>query len=264
MTFRVVSGHRDALATDCPGGLIYPELDALAAAAQAYGTPKIVDATATPPELGADTAGALVPIAFRARVLGGASWTVTVLDARGAAVASNGGSGSQIAWDWNGTRSDGTPLAPGANLAFRIEARDAAGEPARPLLASLGALPEVAPAPPLSLAPAVISPDGDLVDDALTIGYTLTGPSAVTLEVLAPDGTIAATLVANGQLPAGGQSARWGAEGPAGLVADGIYVVRLRVTDPLGQVSERTGTVAVIRAVRKLRLSRLAAGATRP
>ncbi len=51
-TFRVVSGHRDALPTDCPGALIYPELDAIAAAAQATGSPKIVDAAATPDGLG--------------------------------------------------------------------------------------------------------------------------------------------------------------------------------------------------------------------
>jgi N-acetylmuramoyl-L-alanine amidase len=261
VTFRVVSGHRDAMPTDCPGALIYPELGAIAAAAQAAGTPKIVDASATPSELAANASGALVPIAIRARVLGGASWSVTVLDARGAPVVSNSGSGSEIAWDWNGTRSDGTPLVPGTDLAFRIEARDASGAVARPLLGSLGALPTaVTEGPPLSLAPAVISPDGDLVDDVLAIGYTLAGPSAVTLDVLGPDGTTAATLLSDVRLPAGGQSARWGAQGPVGLVADGIYSVRLRVTDALGQVAERSGPVAVIRAVRKLRLSRQVAG----
>src|SRR4029077_4447857 len=49
-----------------------------------------------------------------------------------------------------------------------------------------------------------------------------------------------------------GRGARWGAEGPAGLVADGTYTVQLRVTDALGRVAERTGTVTVVRAVRKL------------
>jgi hypothetical protein len=121
-------------------------------------------------------------------------------------------------------------------------------------------VPVVAQAPPLSLAPTVISPDGDGVDDALLIGYTLEQPSAVTLEVLAPDGTTVATLLADAHLPAGSQSARWAAEGPGGLVADAIYTVRLRVTDALGQIAERSGTVAVIRAVRKLRLSRLVVG----
>jgi N-acetylmuramoyl-L-alanine amidase-like protein len=261
--FRVVSGHRDALSTDCPGALIYSELDAIAAAAQATGTPKIVDATAMPPALGADTSGALAPIAFRARVLGGASWVLTVLDAHGAPVASSSGSGGDVAWTWNGARSDGTPLLPGTKLAYRIDARDAAGAQALPLLASLGALAVVAQAPPLSLSPAVVSPDGDGVDDALAIGYTLAAPATVTLDVLAPDGTVASTLVAGVQLPAGGQSARWGGEGPAGIVADGIYTVRLHIVDSAGQVAERSGSIAVIRAVRKLRLSRAAVGRDR-
>jgi hypothetical protein len=261
-TFRVVSGHRDALSTDCPGALIYPELDAIAGAAQAIGTPKIVDASATPPELGTDESGVLAPIAFRARVLGGTSWALTVLDAHGQPVASNSGSGGDIAWTWNGARSDGTVVTPGTKLAYRIDARNAAGESARPLLASLGAatVPTISLAPPLALAPAVISPDGDGADDTLRIAYTLAAPAAVTLDVIAPDSTTVSTLVAGVQLPAGAQSARWGGEGLAGIVADGIYTVRLHLVDAAGQISERTGQVAVIRAVRKLRLSRSAIG----
>ena len=94
-----------------------------------------------------------MPIVFRARALGAVSWIVTVLDSHGVPVASSSGSGADVAWSWDGTRSDGTPLAPGTRLAYRIEARDAAGANARVLLGSLGALPEVVEAPPLSLAP---------------------------------------------------------------------------------------------------------------
>jgi hypothetical protein len=258
VSLRVVSGHRDANSTDCPGGLIYPALDGIAAAAQGTGTPKIVDASATPPGLGTNDAGAIVPIAFRARVLGGANWSVTVLDAHGAPVASTSGTGTDVAWDWNGERSDGTLVAPGTPLAYDIEARDAAGASARPVLASLGVLPVVATAPPLALAPAVISPDGDGADDKLDIGYSLDAPSTVRLDVLAADGSTVDTLVPDAPLPAGGQSARWGGESLAGIVADGTYTVRLTVTDAAGQVAERSGTVTVVRAVRKLRLSRLA------
>ena len=131
---------------------------------------------------------------------------------------------------------------------------------ARPLLGSLGALPELTQAPPLALSPGVISPDGDGVDDNLAIGYTLAAPSTVSLDVLAADGTTVDALVPDAAVPAGGQSARWGAQGPAGLVADGTYTVRLRVTDALGRVAERTGSVTVVRAVRKLKLSRPAVG----
>jgi hypothetical protein len=264
VSLRVVSGHRDANSTDCPGALVYPELDAIAATAQATGTPKIVDAIATPPGLGTNDTGALVPIAFHARVLGGTSWSLTVLDARGAAVASTTGSGADVAWTWNGERSDGSVVAPGTPLAYRIDALDAAGASARPVLASLGVLPVVATAPPLTLSPAVISPDGDGVDDSLAIGYTLSAAAAVRLDVIAPDGSTVDTLVDNQSLPAGGQSARWAGQSLAGLVADGTYTVRLNVTDAAGQVAERSGTVTVVRAIRKLRLSRVAAGRNTP
>ena len=96
------------------------------------------------------------------------------------------------------------------------------------MLASLGALPAVAQAPPLSLAPAVISPDGDGADDSLAIAYTLAEPATVRLDVLAGDGTARRRRSwRDAQLPAGGQSARWGGEGLAGLVADGTTRVRL-------------------------------------
>ena len=118
------------------------------------GTPKIVDGSATPPGLGDDGAGNLVPIAFRARVLGGAGWTVTVVDAHGAPIASSSGSGGTVAWTWDGKRSDGTPLAANTPLSYRIEARDASGASALPLTGSLGAEPSAVQAPPFSVAPA--------------------------------------------------------------------------------------------------------------
>ena len=182
-----------------------------------------------------------------------------MLDARGQPVASNSGSGSDVAWTWNGARSDGTVVAPGTKLAYRIEARNAAGESARPLLASLGAatVPTISLAPPLALAPAVISPDGDGADDTLADRATRSRRRRRSRSRSSrPTSTTVAALVAGVQLPAGGQSARWGGEGLAGIVADGVYTVRLHLVDGAGQVAERTGQVAVIRAVRKLRLSR--------
>ena len=77
--------------------------------------------------------------------------------------------------------------------------------------------------------------------------------------MLAADGTAVDTPVPETKLAAGGQSARWGGESLAGIVADGIYTVRLTVTGASGQVAQRSGTVTVVRAIRKLRLSRLAA-----
>ena len=193
---------------------------------------------------GRTTSGALAPIAFRARVLGGASWSLTVLDARGAPVASNSGSGERRRLDLERRALRRHAVAPGTKLAYRIEARNAAGASARPAarLARRRAR-AVATAPPLALAPAVISPDGDGADDTLddrlhargARGRHARGRRAATRRR-------SQTLVAGVQLPAGGQSARWGGEGLAGIVADGIYTVRLHLVDGAGQVAERSGS----------------------
>ena len=234
VSLRVVSGHRDANATDCPGALIYPELDGIAAAAQATGTPKIVDATRD-----AARARHQRRPARSCRSRSTRASSAARLDRDGArrarsAVASTSGSGARCGLD----------LERRALRRHDRRARDAAGVPHRgarrgrrerpPVLASLGVLPAVATAPPLSLAPAVISPDGDGVDDSLAIGYTLAGPATVKLDVIAPDGSTVDTLVEDEQLPAGGQSARWAGESLAGPVADGTYTVRLTVTDAAG------------------------------
>ena len=152
----------------------------------------------------------------------------------------------------------GRSSLPGRRWRTASRQLDAAGAGARPALASLGVLPAVATAPPLSLSPAVISPDGDGADDKLDIAYNLSAASTVRLDVLAADGSTVDTLVPDAQVAAGGQSARWGGESLAGIVADGVYTVRLTVSDAAGQVAERSGTVTVVRAVRKLRLSRVA------
>ena len=261
-TFRVVSGHRDALSTDCPGALIYPELDGIAAAAQALGTPKIVDATATPPALGTDAERRA-----RADRLPRARPRRHQLDAHGArrarrcAVASNSGSGGDIAWTWNGARSDGTVVPPGTKLAYRIEARNAAGENARALLASLGALPAIAQAPPLSLAPAVISPDGDGADDRLAIGYTLAAPAAVTLDVArARTGSTARRWSpACSCRPAARARAGAARAWPGSWPTASTPCACTSSTRP-DRWRSAAGQVAVIRAVRKLRLSRAAVG----
>ena len=158
-----------------------------------------------------------------------------MLDARGVPVASTSGSGATSPGPGTARAptARSSPPARSSRTASRRATRPArAPVPCSPRSASL---PAVAAAPPLSLAPAVISPDGDGADDTLAIAYTLAAPAAVTLDVIAPDGTTVATLVADVQLPAGGQSARWAGEGLAGIVADGTYTVRLHVTDPAGR-----------------------------
>ena len=259
-TFRVVSGHRDALSTACPGAGIYPELDSIAAAAQALGTPKIVAATATPPALGTDAEGALAPISFRARVLGGTSWTLTVLDA--------------AACPWRATAGAGE-TSRGRGTARARMARSSCPEPSS-RTASRRGTPRVRTRGPCSRRSArcprsrrrrrsrsrrpCSRPTATAPTTRSRSGTRSRRRPRSRSTSLPRTGRLVATLVAGVQLTAGSQSARWGGEGLAGIVADGIYTVRLHIVDASGQVAERTGQVAVIRAVRKLRLSRAAVG----
>ena len=261
--FRVVSGHRDALSTDCPGALIYPELDAIAAAAQALGTPKIVDATATPPALGTDADGVLAPIAFRARVLGGVELDADRARrarrcpsrATAAAAATSRGPGTARARMARSSRPERSSRTASRRATPRARTR-------APLLASLGALPAIAQAPPLSLAPAVISPDGDGADDALAIGYTLAAPGRRHARRRSrPDGTTVGDAGRRRAAPGRRPERALGRRGPRPASSPTASTrVRLHIVDATGQVAERTRQVAVIRAVRKLRLSRAAVG----
>lgn len=65
---------------------------------------------------------------FRPDVKGVESWKLTVVNARGAAVATYAGRGEpphEIAWD--GTSQDGTPVVPGLTYSYVFEAHDRAG-----------------------------------------------------------------------------------------------------------------------------------------
>ena len=94
---RSVSGHRDTGFTDCPGGALYGNLDALGAAVARTGLPKLYE------PLVEGRVGARVR--FRARLSGRESWVVTVKDARGGIVATGSGLGPALDWTWDASRS---------------------------------------------------------------------------------------------------------------------------------------------------------------
>ena len=91
-TLRAVSGHRDVNATECPGGKVYPELDALAQAALSIGLPKLFEPSAT--------AEGETRRRFTARLSEPRRWRVTVTAPDGTAVATGSGRGVSVDWTW--------------------------------------------------------------------------------------------------------------------------------------------------------------------
>jgi hypothetical protein len=138
----VVSGHRDAVYTDCPGDVVYAELPALRRSVAALAYLRIYDPVAAPADV--DPSGGPLPIRFGARLSSAAPWRVSVTDAAGHVLRAFGGSGTTIDVTWDGGVTGGASRPPLATLRWRIDA-GAPDAPARPAggafddLASAGA-----------------------------------------------------------------------------------------------------------------------------
>jgi len=111
VTFDVVSGHRDAGNTSCPGATTYARLPALRTAVAADLGPNLVDPALTGPT--AVTFGATGTLALRAGTLQSLPWTASVTDSAGAVVQVARGTGGQAALTWNLTDAAGRPVRPG-------------------------------------------------------------------------------------------------------------------------------------------------------
>jgi N-acetylmuramoyl-L-alanine amidase len=85
---------------------------------------------------------------------------------------------------------------------------------------------------PVSITPAVFSPNGDGVADRLTVRFVLTRPADVVLRVVR-DGKWVATPFSGAKL-AGTRVVRWDGSKRIGRLLDGSYTALLEVTDAVG------------------------------
>jgi hypothetical protein len=258
VAFRAVSGHRDGYTTECPGNLIYAELDSLAAQAAVTGLPKIYGITVTPPTLQLQPDGRIAPVTFAATAAGAVTWTVRVLDTTGATVASGSGSGQTVTWTWSAGA-----IAPKNIAGYRIEATAADGRQALAASGTFG--PGSTPPPPsgdgplaVDARPRAISPNGDGTADLATVRYHLASASIVTANVLDPSGAVVATPLPPTSLPAGDHSIPWNGFGRDGVtpVPDGYYHVVVQSTDSTGRTQTGVAQIGVARAFAAVQVGR--------
>jgi N-acetylmuramoyl-L-alanine amidase-like protein/flagellar hook capping protein FlgD len=238
LKLRAISGHRDTGYTSCPGTRLYAQLPDIARQAAATGLPKLYAPSAV---------GALGgPVKFAARLSAPAAWTVTVKSFTGAVVATGRGTGSAVAWTWSSAGA-----IPGS-YSWTIEA----GPDTRPASGTIGQAVASPPPPPgllagLTLAPQVISPDGDGIADALTISYALAARASVTVAVKDASGVVVATRFANQLQGARRQLFSYAA---AGLV-DGRYTVSVSALGEDGRSSRLEAPFSIDRTLSGLMLS---------
>jgi hypothetical protein len=235
---RAISGHRDTGYTSCPGSSLYAKLPDIAGTVAVTGLPKLYAP--------AVTGGLGGVVRFRARLSAAAAWTVTVRDPPGSVVARGRGTGAAVSWSW-----DATGIPSNRSYTWTIEA----GPQTRPAVGTLGKAP---PAPPpssvlsgLTVAPSVISPDGDGIADALTISYTLAARVSVTATVKDAGGLVAATLFTNQSQSARRQSFTYAAGG----LADGTYTLSVAAVGLDGRSSRLEAPFAIDRTLSGLMLT---------
>ena len=110
-TFDVVSGHRDAGNTSCPGATTYVRLPALRSAVAADLGPNLVDPAVSGPTT--VPVGSTGPLVLQAGTLQGLPWTASVTDSAGALLRVSRGTGGQAALTWDLTDAAGRPVKPG-------------------------------------------------------------------------------------------------------------------------------------------------------
>ena len=232
VTLRAVSGHRDTGFTECPGNVLYPQLNDVARAAQRIGLPKLYS-----PVVRGKIGG---PVTFSARLSSAQPWTVTVTGPDGKTAARSTGLGSTVAWTW---QSAG--VRPGRYV-WTIEAGSAL--PARGIVGA-GSLSSAPPKGPLlkglTVTPASLSPNGDGYGDVAAVAYTLTVAATVTVNVVDPAGAVVTTVVSAQQQPHGAVALDWS---PAS-VPDGTYTLSVSASAPDGRSESATAPFTVDRVL---------------
>ena len=120
----MVSGHRDAGNTSCPGASTYARLpDVRHAVATELGAGFVDPVVSGGTKHQVGEAGA---VRLDAGTLGDLAWTATVTDSSGAVLRSASGSGGQVSLLWDITDTTGAPARPGEYL-LRLRGGDDSG-----------------------------------------------------------------------------------------------------------------------------------------
>jgi hypothetical protein len=240
VVLRTISGHRDTGPSECPGDATYALLPSIAKRVAATGLPKIYSPTA---------AGALGgPIRFQARLSAAASWTVTITNASGKAVATGHGTGTVVDWTWH------APKAGKTGYRWTI-----ATTGARPATGTFGSVPKGSPGggtppppPPTvppsitgaTLSPTFVAPVTG-VTTTITLRFTLATSLQTAVTVTGSDG--ASTTIEDGVLPAGVNTVHLDPDS----LGDGVYQV---VVAPQG-LAPVTQTLTIDRTLTSLTAS---------
>lgn len=252
VTFRVISGHRNANYTTCPGAKLYALLPTIRSVAERRGQPKIYSVAVKGAYLSPDGDGVHDRSTLRFTVSETASWTVEIVAAGGEVVRRFNGAGTAGEVTWAGRDSEGNVLPDGAYSAV-VRASSTHGD-ARPARATI----HVDMTPPqlggATVAPNPFSPNGDGHADRTRVRYEPGEAGAARVSVLDGSGQVVRRVTGWRETDAGAQSVAWDGRvaGDDGLTAcsDGSWTILLEMRDRAGNLATALRTVVVDRTLR--------------
>jgi flagellar hook assembly protein FlgD len=242
VTFNVISGHRNANYTACPGDAFYALLPAVRKAVGGMGLPKIynvkVSRTLISPN-GDDFRDALTLSFVGSEVL---DWTLEVKAADGSVVRTKTGRGQYVSVDWAGMSDAGTVVPDGP---YRMVVSGTS-----PLGTARAATAEVvvdtaAPVPvECVMGSPFFSPNGDTYIDNARLKFECAEPVVMRVSVLDDAGTLLLKLVGWKSVGTRRVIVPWDGKIPVDEVLkrapEGLYRVKLEVRDPAGNTGVTT------------------------
>ena len=231
---RAVSGHRDTGYTDCPGDVLYDQLNSLAGEVASTGGAKIYSPFAD---------GSLDgPVRITARLSQPRRWWVTIRNRAGATMGAGTGRGAAVDWVWDPGDAKGTYTW---TITAGTDVRPASGVVGE-VLSQSG--PPVATTPVFedaAVSPSVVSPNWDGYDDAAAVSYRLREPAEVAAVVTDPAGAPIMTLFSGQWQSARDHSWPWWAY----PLPDGTYTLELTARTKDGRTTKERRPVIVDRTL---------------
>ncbi len=252
VTFPVVSGHRQANNTECPGNILYPLLPTVRLEAAGKPQPPIVTlAKSAPARFSPNGDESYDSATLSLWLTKTASWTVELRDANGERLGSFSGEGSYDTIEWSGLDPQGRAYADGKYSAV-VSASTALGA-ASPKTVAL-VIDTVAPAPASADAePGRFSANGDDWAETAKVTYQPSERCATRVSVLDAGGKVRRRLTEWRDASDAEQTATWNgqvtADGALAPAADGEYSFLVESRDAAGNVSRTTVPVVLDRTV---------------
>jgi flagellar hook assembly protein FlgD len=247
-----ISAHREVCYTDCPGDAFYAIIGTVRKVVADTGLPKIYGYNTTPVVISpnGDGVGDQTLVEFIASEP--VDWILTVTNAAGIPVRVLTGNGQTVSVPWDGLDDMGVPVPDGTYVVTATAtgpsgiAREASATVvADTLLPSLTVLP---------VTPAVVNPDGGVVDSKGTTSYTITEPCAVKAIIRDPAGVAVYALQGWLSETTGDHAVSWDGRTVSGgkriPVIDGVYTLEVTARDAAGNRVVQSVPVTIDRSLR--------------